>query len=134
MTYLAREGLFLSPQFIVHEGSEEWSRPDFVAIDFNNKEIQIVEVSTAYNIKALMDKVGDSDNQWFKRLMPQLVKLGVISDVSEWTPIVRLFIRQDRKNYANDRVENADMAKMVRIELLEDIAFSWQWPWEAWAQ
>lgn len=56
MSYLASQGLFLSPQFSIKDGDEEWSCPDFVALDFRKREIQVVEVTTSYNVKGLIQK------------------------------------------------------------------------------
>ncbi|MFT4927335.1 MAG: hypothetical protein ACI8WB_003441 [Phenylobacterium sp.] len=133
MTYLAREGLFLSPQFIVLEKGKEWSRPDFIAINFKKKEIQVVEVTTAQDISRLMAKVADKNNQWFDKLIPQLKSSKVIpnEDDNGWTNVVRLFIREDCKQYAEKKVKGNDN---VFIEILEDLAFSWKWPWDKWNQ
>lgn len=80
MQYLAAKGLFLSPQFSIRDGGREWSCPDFVALDFRQLEIQVIEVSAAYAIHRLVEKLRNCEEQWFKRLRPQLVALGVTDE------------------------------------------------------
>jgi hypothetical protein len=127
MHYLTAQGLFLAPQFSVSDHVGEWSCPDFVALDFRQHEIQVVEVTTAYDISGLIKKIYHRDTQWFGRLTPQLISLGV--PVSGWKNIVRAFVRKDRYEHMAAKLSsNPD----VRIEALEDIAFSWKWPWDQW--
>jgi hypothetical protein len=58
MAFLTFRGhTFVCPQFLVEvEGSKKY--PDFVALDLPKKNISVVEVSTAYNIRALADKLN----------------------------------------------------------------------------
>jgi hypothetical protein len=63
MHYLAAKGLFLSPQLSIRDGAGEWSCPDFVALDFLNREIQVVEITTAYDVKGLMEKLENGASQ-----------------------------------------------------------------------
>lgn len=127
MHYLAAQGLFLMPQFAVSDGGGEWSCPDFVALDFRAHEVQVVEVTTAYDVSGLVEKIQNRETQWFQRLTPQLIALGI--PVSDWNNIVRVFVRKDRHGSINAKVSNS---RDVRIETLEDIAFPWKWPWGQW--
>jgi len=63
MHYLAAQGLFLSPQFIIRDGAGEWSCPDFVALDFSRHQVQVVEVTTAYDVSGLIKKIQDKEKQ-----------------------------------------------------------------------
>lgn len=128
MNYLATEGLFLSPQFSVSEENGEWSCPDFVALNFRAREIQVIEVSTAYNIRALFEKIENREEKWFCKLIPQLLARGI--PVADWTAVVRVFIRRDRHDFMRAKF---GQCPDVRIEVLEDMAFRWQWPWEQWS-
>lgn len=127
MNYLTAQGLFLSPQFSVRDGDGEWSCPDFVALDFRVHEIQVVEVTTAYKVAGLVKKIQNREEQWFRRLRPQLVALGI--PVSGWRNVVRIFVRRDRCDYMNSKFASA---ADVKVEVLEDIAFAWRWPWDEW--
>jgi len=127
MNYLATQGLFLSPQFSVCNGSGVWSCPDFIALDFQSREIQVVEVTTAYNIADLIKKIQNREEQWFKRLKPQLVAKGI--PVENWQNVVRAFVSRDRYNDIQSRFESTPD---VRVEVIEDIAFPWKWPWDQW--
>ena len=127
MQYLASQGLFLSPQFSIRVDNREWSCPDFVAIDFLNSEVQVVEVSTAYDINGLVGKIRERESQWFEKLRAQLPTLGVPE--KEWKYVVHVFIRSDRKEYiAKEFSGQTD----VRITAIEEVAFRWTWPWDAW--
>jgi hypothetical protein len=124
MNYLATQGLFLSPQFSI---DNEWSCPDFVALDFLKHEIHVVEVTTAWNITNLISKIQNREVQWFDKLKPQLIELGL--PVKNWQNIVRVFVRQDRYDFIKSKFEKMSD---VKIEKLEDIAFPWNWSWDYW--
>lgn len=127
MHYLTAQGLFLAPQFSVSDSGGEWSCPDFVALDFRAHEVQVVEVTAAYDVGGLIEKIQDPETQWFRRLIPQLIALGI--PVSGWNNIVRVFVRKDRHESIKAKVSNS---REVRIGSLEDIAFPWRWPWDQW--
>lgn len=127
MHYLTAQGIFLAPQFSVADGGCEWSCPDFVALDFRAQEVQVVEVTTARNVCGLIKKIQNREAQWFTRLIPQLIALGI--PISGWNNIVRVFVRKDRYESIKAKFSGA---QDVRIETLEDIAFSWKWPWDQW--
>ncbi|MEJ7138783.1 hypothetical protein [Amphibiibacter pelophylacis] len=127
MDYLSAQGLFLAPQFSLRDGGREWSCPDFVALDFRACEIQVVEVTTAYNVRGLIEKIQKREDQWFLRLRPQLLSLGI--PVHNWKSVVRAFVRRERAEYVKSKILNADD---VKIEIIEDIAIPWSWPWDQW--
>ncbi|RPI99391.1 MAG: hypothetical protein EHM36_16065 [Deltaproteobacteria bacterium] len=129
MYYLAAQGLFLSPKFPIKDGGGEWSCPDFVALDFNNHQVQVIEVTTAYDVSGLIAKIQDRNKQWFERLQIQLLKRGVID--TSWKFIVRVFVRKDREDTIRAKFQYEDD---VSIEIIEKIAFSWKWPWDEWSK
>jgi|GEM_PF-1111551 len=129
MHYLAAKGLFLSPQFSIRDSAGERSCPDFVALDFLNREIQVVEVTTAYEVKGLIEKLENREEQWFKRLRPQLIRMGVTDD--SWKCVVCAYVRKERRDYIERKIQGAND---VRVTAVEDIAFSWNWPWNSWAK
>jgi hypothetical protein len=130
MYYLAAQGLFLSPQFSIRGASGgEWSCPDFVALDFSKHEVQVVEVTVASNVSGLLEKIQDRERQWFQYLRQQLVQRGVID--GSWKLIVRAFVRQDQLEKVRSKFLNAED---VKVEPIEQVTFSWKWPWHEWTK
>ena len=130
MQYLASQGLFLSPQFsVTGTDGKEWSCPDFVALDFAKRQVQIVEVTTAWDVSNLVKKVGNRDTQWFSLIRAQLLRRKIIDE--SWSLVVRVFVRKDR---SSELTRHFGDARDVSVECLEDIAFSWKWPWNEWTQ
>ena len=127
MHYLAAQGLLLSPQFSVHAAGGEWSCPDFVALDFAKREIQVVEITTAYNVGGLIEKIQNRQDQWFRLLTPQLIARGI--PVYDWSTVVRAFVRRDRYSHVKSKFPDTPD---VRLEVIEDITFPWTWPWDLW--
>lgn len=125
MHYLAAQGLFLSPQFSIRDGGGEWSCPDFVALDFLAKEIQVVEVTSAWEVSALIGKIQRREEQWYKKLRQQLAADGV--QLNGWGCVVRAFVRHERCEYLRKKLGNPSD---VRIEAIEGIAFPWRWEWD----
>jgi len=129
MHYLAAQGLFLSPQFSIPNATvREWSCPDFVALDFIKKQAQVVEVTIADNVRNLVAKIQNRENQWFQPLKSHLLERKVIDP--RWCFVVRAFVRGDRFDYVHARFKDD---KDVIIERIEDVTFSWKWPWKEWA-
>jgi hypothetical protein len=129
MHYLASQGLFLSPQFsVTGPDRKQWSSPDFVALDFARHQVQVVEVTTAWDVSGLVKKVEDRKNQWFALLRSQLLQRRVIDD--SWTLAVCVFVRKERSSEFTKRFGNA---QDVSVDSLEDIVFAWKWPWDEWA-
>lgn len=118
MRYLAAQGLFLSPYFSIDGEWENRSHPDFVALDFGAREIQVVKVSTAYNIGDLVERIENREAHWFSKVVPVLVDRGI--PVAGWTPIMRAFICQDRHDFMLSRIGRCPD---VRVEVLEDVDF-----------
>ncbi len=127
MYYLASEGLFLSPQFLIGVGRSDWSCPDFVALDFTKQKVLVVEVTTAYNVSSLIEKIHNRDQQWFQRLRPLLLSRKVVT--TEWSFAVRAFVRADRLEYTKAAFSDSPD---ITITDIESIAFSWKWPWDDW--
>jgi hypothetical protein len=125
MYYLAAEGLFLSPQFSVKDSSGgEWSCPDFVALDFSKREVQVVEVTTAATVSGIVEKLEKREDQWFRHLRPQLARRGVVDE--SWKYLVRVFVRESNVEMIRQKLSDAED---VVVEPIEKIAFSWKWPW-----
>ena len=60
--YLTKDPyVFVSPQYDIGKG---WSCPDFVKLDFKEREVSVVEVSVAWDVTRLAKKVRDAKTQW----------------------------------------------------------------------
>lgn len=107
MWYLTRNKyIFISPQYsILGDTGKEWSCPDFVALNFKDKEVSIVEVSTAFYPDSLAKKVKDRNSQWIEKLKAQLKGYRVIDD--NWKFKVEVFIRKDAKDKFINAIGNA---------------------------
>jgi len=95
MFYLCKiEGLFISAQYsILDDNGNDWSCPDFIALDIKNKQVQIVEVTTAANMKNIIIKVEKKDEYWINKLKMQLLNNKIIDE--SWNDfIIRLFVRE----------------------------------------
>jgi len=94
---------FINPQFNLSYNSKKdigGSLPDFVILDFEDKTIYIVEVTKAYDIKNLLSKVSEREKRW---ILP--IKETIASSFSEWDYHVTLFLREDRVEYAKNKLE-----------------------------
>ncbi len=92
LAYLTKDAfVFVSPQYSIRGDKGEWSCPDLVALNFRDRRVAVVEVSTAWNPKSLREKVQNRDAQWITRLRDQLRALNVID--AAWTFEVQLFVR-----------------------------------------
>lgn len=71
--FLTRNGLaFVCPQFdFPADKGEGGSSPDFVAIDFANRDIVVVEVTTSANLKGLLARISDREKRWYEPLRQQ---------------------------------------------------------------
>ena len=125
MHYLtASERLFVSPQFVIRgPDGEEWSCPDFVALDLAAHRVHIVEVTTAFDVSGLVEKVKMRQAQWIQYLKPDLVQRGAIDN--SWDFTVRVFVRSDN---VQKFLRKLGHAEDVQVQGIEDIAFPWKWP------
>ena len=126
LTYLTHTGdTFVCPQFPIRdEQGRPWSNPDFVALQFTTerKVVHIVEVSTAYDLSGLADRINNRHAQWIDKLKSHLTKLAAIDDT--WSFVVQAFVRKERRADLERRITNNEG---VSVQGLEDIAFQWKW-------
>jgi len=121
MGFLVANGnTFVSPQYPI---GRTWSCPDFVAVRPATKECFIVEVSTAYDLKGLAEKVRNRENQWFSILREHFVKLGVCDP--GWSFQVLIFVRSERIAWFESAIGNASD---VHIWSLDITLMPWLWP------
>ena len=125
MWYLTRKKyVFVSPQYpILGKTGKEWSYPDFVALNFKDKEVSIVEVSTAFYPDSLIRKVKDRSSQWIDKLKGQLKRYRVIDD--DWKSFkIEVFIRKSAKDKFMKAIGNPPD---VSIKILEKLSVPWEW-------
>ena len=125
MTYLTKldDHVFVRHQYPVKDGSpNNWRWPDFVALDFKEKIVSIVEVSTAYNIDRLAEKVNNRNDQWIIKIKEQLKAHNMIDD--SWNFMVKVFIREKRSGDFKKKVTDDNGVEIIE---LEDISFPWKY-------
>ena len=123
-TYLTRGGkVFIVPQYgIPAPGStSDWSCPDFVALDFERKEIVVVEVATGSGIGPITADAKNREQQWFGPLREKLASDGVV----EGWPIRFLgFVRKANLEKARKALSGHDG---VAFAAIESATFSWDY-------
>lgn len=122
MQYFTRRPyVFISPQYSI---DDEWSCPDFVALDFKTKVFSVVEVSSAYRPAMLIAEVREREKQWLERLRAQLERNGVLD--GSWRARVEVFVRRDAKPEFERKI---GVHEDVVVHSLEDIGYPWAWDW-----
>ena len=108
--------VFISPSYNIGK----WSCPDFVALDFSKREVVVVEVTTAYDIESLIQKVENRREQWFAPLRAQLDTDKIAEG---WKMRFLGFVRKDRLERAK-----RDFIGMLEVTFttIEESAFSWE--------
>jgi hypothetical protein len=101
------------------------SCPDFVAIDFNENTIYIVEVTVASDTKAVIAKIKDRESRWYKPLRKLYDKYSPNS--KGWDYRVTLFVRNEEHNSANRVLESYED---VSVKSIDEALFSWNWDWK----
>lgn len=126
-TYLTLDGkVFIAPQFTIaydKKLQEGGACPDFVALDLPKKEIVIVEVSEAANIKNLMDRVRERESRWYKPARRVLEHNHVIDET--WSkPRFLGVIRNDALQTARQAFSDDPDVAFIAVE---QVAFSWKY-------
>ena len=121
--YLTRGGkVFVSPQYDIafdKEAQDGGACPDIVALDMGTREVVIVEVSSAANLKAFRDRVRERQTRWFAPIRRRLEADRVID--REWNIRFLGFIRKTMIGKAKaDFADDADVCFLP----LEQAAFS----------
>jgi hypothetical protein len=126
-TYLTRGGkVFIAPNYSIPalNSKDEWSCPDFVALDFERHEVVVVEMTTGANADAIIAKATDREKQWFEPLRAKLKDDGVAND---WPLRFLGFVR--KTNLEKTQKAFAD-ATDVTVIAIEDATF----PWDYWTR
>ena len=127
MYYITGPGQrFVSPQFsIPYKNGEGGSLPDFVVIDFEDKTIYVVEVTTAWDTGKLLERVQQRKPRWINPLREYFQKLN--KEFSEWKYRVTLFVREARKEYYETKLADHNDVSVFSIE---EVSFPYSWEWD----
>ncbi len=119
--FLVQDGkVFISSGYNIDNGR---TCPDFVALDFGKSEVVVVEVTTAYNIVSLLERVRNRKEQWFA---PLRIQLDADQIAQGWDMRFLGFVRRDRlKEARNAFTGQSD----VSFTTIEESTFSWE-NWE----
>jgi hypothetical protein len=116
---------FVRPQFsLEYKGMPGGSYPDFVTLDYKDRVAYVVEVSAAYNIGGLIQRIRDREQRWYEPLRSHLGGLDL--SFSSWALRMTVFVRKDRKEAAVAALQDAND---VTVIALDDIMRSWKWNW-----
>lgn len=117
--YLTRGGaVFVVPQFNLAWNELErdgGSCPDFVALDFHERRVIVVEVTSSYALDGLFERIKNRDAGWFKPILRHLHSIQAIT--SEWNkPRFLGFVRNDRFKTAQAAFDGDQDVTFCRIE------------------
>ena len=106
------------------------SLPDFVVVNFKEKCVYIIEVTTAWNIRSVMKKVDARKTRWFEPIKQSEVSWAKM--VSNWNFRVCLFLREDAVGRAKTILaEGDDKTDNVSIKSLDSVLLPWKdWNWD----
>ncbi|MGY4396154.1 hypothetical protein ACVWZA_001327 [Sphingomonas sp. UYAg733] len=105
--------VFLNPQYQVG-GADWYGRPDFLAIDFTNKTVWMIEVSTAKS--SFSAKAAQFSTEYEPRIRSQLVEMGF--DLKAWTIRIWFFTSEQYEKWARGLLakEGLDYARLTTLE------------------
>ena len=118
--------VFIHEQYSIKDSAAgEWSCPDFVALNFRDHVVSVVEVNTAYKPEGLLEKVGNCDRQWLDLLRAQLAKRSIADG---WNYRVEVFVRRAAVEAVKAKAGNRPD---VLVHTLEELKHPWEWDWPA---
>jgi len=127
-TYLTTDRAVLVTRQCEIEDKQGWKIcPDLLAIDFRERDIWFVEVSTAWDTNKIHNKAKKFNSEIVKRLSSQLSEFAVVPDASRWHFGLWAFVRRDVADNLRDKIEPLVTPSKVKVEELEAIAFSWKY-------
>lgn len=127
-TYLTRGGtVFIAPQYAIPSpnGKGDWACPDFVALDFDKREIVVVEVATGSRFSGLAGRVSERNSRWFGPIRAKLEADGLIEQ-AQWDFRFLGFVRSDCLDQATKQFSGQDR---VAFKAIEEATFPWAY-WE----
>lgn len=117
---------FVNLQFTIpYADSNGGSCPDFVALDFADKTVYVVEVTAAADTKSIIKRIRERETRWLNPLRSHFGKLN--STFKQWEYHVTIFVRDDNEVNAVQRItkELSD----VSVLSIQKALFSWKWEW-----
>ncbi|MEI2743456.1 MAG: hypothetical protein V9G63_13680 [Candidatus Competibacter sp.] len=116
---------FANWQFdLPYQNQEGGSCPDFVVLDYREKSVYAVEVTMAWNIKGLIEKLVDRKRYWINPIKNHLI--GINSQFQDWEYRVTVFVREGNDLLIGQKFKNcADIA----VKTIEKISFPYSWTW-----
>jgi hypothetical protein len=122
--YLTRGGkVFISPQYDVRHDEvrgEGGACPDIVALDMQEKEVVVVEVSSAASLTSLYERIEQRHSRWFSPIMRRMREDNILH--ADWNVVRFLgFVRRDNLKGARSRFSGQ---KGVSFFAIEEVAFT----------
>ena len=120
-TYLALDrGMFLNPEYLVGTPNLWESYADFLALDFPNRRVWMVEVTKAPRT-GLFAKINAFNEEYAPKIREQLQRLNVISgdDPDGWTIGLWVFAPGTTVASLKNRLQTAGV-QMADVTALED--------------
>jgi hypothetical protein len=117
---------FVSSQFSIPctTGGGTWSCPDFIALDFSDSTVYVVEV-TIKDPKDACSKIENRETQWLGPLRDHLKKLNPM--FADWRYHVTLFVREEEVARAQRILSAVPDASVIS---LDKAVFPWRWTYE----
>jgi len=117
---------FVNAQFnIPYEGFKGGSCPDFVAVDFSDNTVYVVEVTQSADTKAVLERVANREGRWLVPLRNHFRNLNSL--FKDWDLHVIVFVRDEVAKATERAVEQfAD----VSVISLDKVMFPWRWDWK----
>jgi hypothetical protein len=118
---------FVCPQFHIHGNGPDWAmEPDFVAVDFLEKTLYVIEVTASANVSSIVNKIVDNGHKAAKLLRENLGKNNM--DFSDWTIKFRVFIRLVECDHFNKLIEerNVNDLDIKPLDIERTLAY-WKW-------
>jgi len=117
---------FVNAQFTIpYADLKGGSCPDFVVLDFRDKTVYVVEVTSAADSKAIRGRIVERETRWFSPIRDHLSKLSVV--FQSWDYHVTIFVRPEETGNAREKLHDLFDVSVIS---LNDVVFSWQWKWE----
>lgn len=117
---------FVNAQFTIpNAGLTGGCCPDFLALDFADKTVYVVEVTTAANTNDLLGRVRERETRWLTPLRAHFTGLNEV--FAGWDFHVTLFIRDEQLRTVKQAI---DEFPDVSVISLKAVVFSWNWDWQ----
>ncbi|MDP2571403.1 hypothetical protein Q8W40_04345 [Vibrio penaeicida] len=100
------------------------SLPDFVVLDFREKTVYIVEVTTAFNIKGILTKASEREARWYRPI--RNYEAAWVKNIVEWEFRVCLFLRDQLVDKAKKEACDWEDVSIISLNCTTN---PWEWEW-----